>query len=53
VFEQQQRMCENVAFGMIIRALGDAFQGANFRQQNFEQAALIKQLETAAGAALG
>src|SRR6266576_5661069 len=51
--QKQKRMSEYVAFGMVIRALPGAYERDNFRQQDFQQPALIQKLKAAARAALG
>src|SRR5918996_3773522 len=45
-------MRENVAFGVIFRALLHTFHRLDFRQQNLEQAGLIQQLKAGLGSSL-
>ena len=52
-FEQQQRVHEDVAFGMKLRRLLDSLHGGDFGQDFGQEAGRIQQLKRAAGAAFG
>ena len=51
--EHEEGVYEDVAFGMKLGGLLDAFQGVNFRENVFEQSGITEQFETASCAAFG
>ena len=53
LFEEQEGMDPDVAFGVELGRLRDALHGGHLRQKIRQQAGLIEQLETAARATLG
>jgi len=53
LFEQQQRVGPDVAFGMELGRLGDALHGGDFRQQIAQQARGVQHFEAAPRSAFG
>ena len=52
-FEHQEGVNPDVAFGMILRRLLDAFHGGDFGKEFDEQAGLVEKFKAAAGGAFG
>ncbi len=52
LLEQEQRVPEDVALGVKVRGLLDAFQRRDLRQDLRQQAGLVEQLEAAASGCL-
>lgn len=53
VFEQQEGVGPDIAFGVELGRLGDAFHASGLGQEDFEQSGGVEEFETAAGAAFG